>query len=89
MSSQPKTHGDKPNEQTLVLIDGHALAYRAYFALASTGFQTRSGELTHAVYGFALMSKILRETAVEQIAVFDDLTEAWHWLALPEDRVPA
>jgi DNA polymerase-1 len=51
MSSQPK----KSNQQTLVLIDGHALAYRAYFALASTGFQTRHGEPTHAVYGFALM----------------------------------
>jgi DNA polymerase-1 len=40
---------------TLVLIDGHALAYRAYFALAGTGFQTREGEPTHAIYGFALM----------------------------------
>jgi DNA polymerase-1 len=55
MSSKPKTQGDKANNQTLVLIDGHALAYRAYFALASTGFQTRQGEPTHAVYGFALM----------------------------------
>ena len=55
MSSEPKTQGDKANNQTLVLIDGHALAYRAYFALANTGFQTRQGEPTHAVYGFALM----------------------------------
>jgi DNA polymerase-1 len=55
MSSKPKTQGDQANNQTLVLIDGHALAYRAYFALASTGFQTRQGEPTHAVYGFALM----------------------------------
>jgi len=55
MSSQPKTQGDRAEERTLVLIDGHALAYRAYFALASTGFQTREGEPTHAVYGFALM----------------------------------
>ena len=55
MSSQPKTQGDITEGRTLVLIDGHALAYRAYFALASTGFQTREGEPTHAVYGFALM----------------------------------
>jgi DNA polymerase-1 len=46
---------DRSHKTTLVLIDGHALAYRAYFALASTGFQTRGGEPTHAVYGFALM----------------------------------
>ncbi len=55
MPSQPKTPQDGSNRGTLVLIDGHALAYRAYFALANTGFQTRDGEPTHAVYGFALM----------------------------------
>jgi len=27
MSSEPTTQGDKANNQTLVLIDGHALAY--------------------------------------------------------------
>jgi DNA polymerase-1 len=55
MSGEPKTQGDRANQGALVLIDGHALAYRAYFALANTGFQTRHGEPTHAVYGFALM----------------------------------
>jgi DNA polymerase-1 len=39
----------------LALIDGHALAYRAYFALANVGFRTRAGEPTHCMYGFALM----------------------------------
>jgi DNA polymerase-1 len=39
----------------LALIDGHALAYRAYFALSNTSMHTRAGEPTHAVYGFALM----------------------------------
>jgi len=37
---------------TLVLIDGHALAYRMFFALPAAGFQTRSGEPTNAVFGF-------------------------------------
>ena len=40
---------------TLYLIDGHALAYRAYFALMSGGgsaFVTRSGEPTAGVFGF-------------------------------------
>ncbi|NJN96421.1 MAG: DNA polymerase I [Anaerolineales bacterium] len=39
---------------TLILIDGHALAYRAYFGMPAT-FSTAAGEPTHAVYGFANM----------------------------------
>jgi DNA polymerase-1 len=41
-------------KQTLILIDGHALAYRAYFGMP-TNFNTGSGEPTHAVYGFTNM----------------------------------
>ncbi|MDE2777083.1 MAG: DNA polymerase I [Chloroflexota bacterium] len=37
----------------LYLIDGHALAYRSYFALQRGGFATSSGESTSAVYGFS------------------------------------
>jgi hypothetical protein len=46
--------------QRLVLIDGHALAYRAYFALSrSTGtLANKSGKQTQAVYGF--MKVLLR-----------------------------
>jgi len=36
----------------LVLIDGHALAYRMYFALSEARFSTRQGEPTNATYGF-------------------------------------
>ncbi|MBE7556866.1 MAG: DNA polymerase I [Anaerolineales bacterium] len=39
---------------TLILIDGHALAYRAFFGMPAT-FSTSDGEPTHAVYGFANM----------------------------------
>lgn len=41
------------SRKTLVLIDGHALAYRMFFALPVQGFQTKGGEPTNAVYGFA------------------------------------
>ena len=37
----------------LYLIDGHALAYRSYFALRHGGFSTSTGENTNAVYGFS------------------------------------
>ncbi len=41
-------------QPTLVLIDGHALAYRAFFGMPAT-FTTKVGEPTHAVYGFLNM----------------------------------
>lgn len=41
------------NRPVLYLIDGHALAYRSYFALQHGGFTTSSGESTSAVYGFS------------------------------------
>ena len=37
----------------LYLIDGHALAYRSYYALRHGGFNTSKGENTNAVYGFS------------------------------------
>ncbi len=39
--------------QVLYLIDGHALAYRSFFALQRAGFVTSAGESTSAVYGFS------------------------------------
>ena len=65
MANQAKNMPDEAQQRTLVLIDGHALAYRAYFALANTGFQTRSGEPTHAVYGFALMTRLVTSLSAE------------------------
>lgn len=41
-------------QKTLILIDGHALAYRAYFGMPDT-FSTSDGEKTNAVYGFTNM----------------------------------
>ena len=40
------------NDKTLILIDGHALAFREYYALERTGMQTSDGQPTWAVYGF-------------------------------------
>jgi len=61
----------------LMLIDGHALAYRAFFALPVDGFSTSRGELTNAVYGFTMM--LLHSLQVEKpdyIAVTFDAPEA-------------
>ena len=40
------------NQKTLILIDGHALAFRQYYALERTNMQTSDGTPTWAVYGF-------------------------------------
>jgi DNA polymerase-1 len=62
----------------LVLIDGHALAYRAYFALQTTGLTTGHGEPTHAVYGFCLMLlSVLEEERPEYLAVTFDVGETF------------
>ena len=38
--------------KTLILIDGHALAFRSFFALERTGMKTSDKEPTWAVFGF-------------------------------------
>jgi DNA polymerase I len=56
----------------LVLIDGHALVYRAYFALPLE-MATSQGELTNAVFGFAsMLLNVLREEKPDLIAVAFD-----------------
>ena len=40
------------DKKTLVLIDGHALAFRQYYALERTAMKNSSNEPTWAVYGF-------------------------------------
>jgi DNA polymerase-1 len=57
----------------LVLIDGHALVYRAYFALPSS-MATARGELTNAVFGFAsMLLNVLRDEHPDYLAVTFDL----------------
>ncbi|MGD2178200.1 MAG: DNA polymerase I [Anaerolineae bacterium] len=61
-----------PNQKKLVLIDGHALAYRAYHALPND-LTTSRGELTNAVYGFtSMLLNVLRDEAPTHIAVAFD-----------------
>jgi len=44
---------DQLNRPALILIDGHALAYRTFHALPIDRFTTQEGEPTNATYGFA------------------------------------
>lgn len=73
----------------LYLIDGHALAYRTYFALSSAGggdrFQTRAGEPTAGVYGFAsVLIRLLEQEKPEYLAVAFDTGKTFRDEIFPE-----
>ncbi|MDQ1532878.1 MAG: polymerase, partial [Actinomycetota bacterium] len=56
----------------LLLLDGHSLAYRAFFALP-TDLATAAGTVTNAVYGFtSMLTKVLADEHPELIAVAFD-----------------
>ena len=57
----------------LLLIDGHSLAYRAFYALPEE-MRTASGQVTNAVYGFtSMLINLLRDHAPQRVAVAFDL----------------
>jgi DNA polymerase I len=60
----------------LLLLDGHSLAYRAFFALPVENFATTTGQPTNAVYGFtAMLINVLRDEQPTRIAVAFDRSE--------------
>jgi DNA polymerase-1 len=63
------------DRRTLVLIDGHAHAYRMFYALSVDGFATRKGEPTNATYGFtrALLDIITGDEPPDYLAVSFDV----------------
>ncbi|MFQ6059417.1 MAG: DNA polymerase I, partial [Anaerolineae bacterium] len=65
------------SKKKLVLIDGHALAYRAFHALPSN-LATSRGELTNAVYGFtSMLLNVLRDEKPDYIAVAFDVGKSF------------
>ena len=60
----------------LLLLDGHSLAYRAFFALPMENFATTTGLPTNAVYGFtAMLINVLRDEQPTHVAVAFDRSE--------------
>jgi DNA polymerase I len=63
--------GDRP---LLLLLDGHSLAYRAFYALPLENFSTTTGQPTNAVYGFtSMLINALRDEQPTHIAVTFDV----------------
>jgi DNA polymerase-1 len=61
----------------LLLLDGHSLAYRAFFALPVENFSTTDGQPTNAVYGFtAMLINVLRDEAPTHVAVSFDISRS-------------
>jgi DNA polymerase-1 len=60
---------------TLLLIDGHSLAFRAFYALSPDAFKTPNGQHTNAVHGFiSMMLNILQNEKPTHLAVAFDLS---------------
>ena len=60
---------DRP---TILLLDGHSLAYRAFYALPDS-LRTQTGQLTNAVYGFtSMLIKLLAERRPDNVVVAFD-----------------
>lgn len=61
--------------ETLLLIDGHSIAYRAFFALPVENFSTTTGQHTNAVYGFtSMLINVLRDEQPTHLAVAFDVS---------------
>ncbi len=73
----PETAPTPPPAQRprLLLLDGHSLAYRAFFALPVENFSTTTGQHTNAVFGFtSMLINVLRDEQPTHLAVAFDVS---------------
>ncbi len=60
---------------TLLLIDGHSLAFRAFYALPVDSFVTRDGQHTNAIHGFiSMLLNLLQQQKPTHLAVAFDIS---------------
>jgi DNA polymerase I len=70
--TQTQAASERPR---LLLIDGHSVAYRAFFALPVENFSTSTGQHTNAVYGFtAMLINVLRDEQPTHVGVAFDVS---------------
>jgi DNA polymerase I len=71
-AAPPAPPADRPR---LLLLDGHSLAYRAFFALPVENFSTTTGQHTNAVYGFtSMLINVLRDEQPTHVGVAFDVS---------------
>jgi DNA polymerase-1 len=67
--------GSTEPDRRLLLLDGHSLAYRAFYALPAENFKTQTGQTTNAVYGFtSMLINLLRDEQPTHLAVAFDVS---------------
>ena len=60
---------------TVLIIDGHSMAFRAFYALPPDNFVTATGQHTNAVYGFvSMLTRLLETERPTHIAVAFDVS---------------
>lgn len=63
------------DRNTVLVVDGHSMAFRAFYALPVENFTARGGQATNAVYGFiAMLVKLLETESPSHVAVAFDLS---------------
>ncbi|MDT7549723.1 MAG: polymerase [Actinomycetota bacterium] len=73
----PANQTEETPRSRLLLLDGHSLAYRAFFALPVENFSTTTGQPTNAVYGFtAMLINVLRDEQPTHMAVTFDISRS-------------
>ena len=78
----PKTPAKTPattddTGPTLLLLDGHSLAYRAFYALREVEMSTSTGQPTNAVFGFtSMLINLMRDEQPTHIGVAFDVSRA-------------
>ncbi|RMI13196.1 DNA polymerase I [Cellulomonas triticagri] len=69
----PVTDATRTPAPRLLLVDGHSMAYRAFFALPVDKFATSTGQPTNAVFGFvSMLANLLRDEEPTHVAVAFD-----------------
>jgi DNA polymerase-1 len=73
-------------DRRLLLLDGHSLAYRAFFALPPENFSTSTGQVTNAVFGFTsmLINMIRDEKPTHILVAFDVSRQSFRTETYPE-----
>ena len=60
---------------TVLIIDGHSMAFRAFYALPPDSFVTATGQHTNAVYGFvSMLTRLLETEQPTHVAVAFDVS---------------
>ena len=73
-------------QPTLLVVDGHSLAYRAFYALPVDNFSTKDGQHTNGIYGFLamLINLIKAEKPTHMAVAFDTSRQSFRTREYPE-----